>query len=271
MATQSLLAYLQNAQQDIPRAREPPGADQAVSRNTMSPRYNFEDIATNGVGVWTDFNITTVMQSFGTLLQSARLPADAYPGSPPPEVRSEHAVSARVFEYISPRIRRALRFTFNHMNATNQMGGRTQVFWDVGELARLPDTYKPDLSFFDGSIPLPANRPNRLPGDIKPSAKWTFEMGTDANALKRREFRQVLSQVNYYMFQHGARYGYILTERELVAVKRLTSAHRPAHLELSQPIPWIQRGTEGAPQMSILLALWYLGMLASSDADWPIA
>lgn len=64
------------------------------------------------------------------------------------------------------------------------------------------------------------------------------------------------------MRQHNARYGYILTNTELVAVKRLEGGGR---LAVSTPMPW--RGG-GVGELSVLLALWYLGMLAAEDATW---
>lgn len=41
------------------------------------------------------------------------------------------------------------------------------------------------------------------------------------NMMHRNQYKQVLSQVKFYMHQHNARHGFILTNAELVAVKRL--------------------------------------------------
>jgi hypothetical protein len=82
-------------------------------------------------------------------------------------------------------------------------------------------------------------------------------------ATSIEEFRQALSQVNYYyMKQHHARYGYILTDRELVAMQR---RDRNGNLDLSSRIPWSRQGTAQQPQSTVLLALWYLGMLAATN------
>lgn len=79
---------------------------------------------------------------------------------------------------------------------------------------------------------------------------------------ERREYRQVFSQLNWYLKQHRARYGFILTDEELVAVKRLDNN---GNLLLSQSIYWHVGGTANNPQLTVLLALWYLGMLAAQD------
>ena len=64
------------------------------------------------------------------------------------------------------------------------------------------------------------------------------------------------------MRQHNAQYGYILTDTELVAVKYLEGSGR---LAVSTAVPWT-RGGVGV--LSVLLALWYLGMLAAEDGSW---
>lgn len=79
------------------------------------------------------------------------------------------------------------------------------------------------------------------------------------------EFKQVLSQVNFYMKQHHARYSFILTDRELVAIRRLD---RNGNLELSASIPCTTKGTASQPRLTVLLGLWYLGMLAANDQGW---
>lgn len=37
----------------------------------------------------------------------------------------------------------------------------------------------------------------------------------------QNEFRQVLSQTNLYMKQHGGRYGFIVTDQEFMAIEQL--------------------------------------------------
>ena len=82
---------------------------------------------------------------------------------------------------------------------------------------------------------------------------------------RRREYLQVLSQLHRYMRDHGSRYGYILTEQELVCVRAASDEEgRPIFgcLDVSVPINWNQ---QGQGRFTISLALWYLHMLAKSD------
>jgi len=128
------------------------------------------------------------------------------------------------------------------------------------------DNYVPDIAFFDPTLPA-GTRPNRAPGDIKPSYMWSRDQGNSPSASARTEFKQVLSQVNFYMKQHHTRYSFILTDREFVAVRRLD---RDGNLELSDSIPWNATGTDASPCLTVLLGLWYLGMLAAHGQDWVL-
>jgi hypothetical protein len=85
------------------------------------------------------------------------------------------------------------------------------------------------------------------------------------------------------MEQNQARYGFVLTDRELVVIRRSTGQDgRPilGNLELSKPIRWNSGMpaydiTSRNPQarkvrLTVPLALWYLGMMASDDEDWGL-
>jgi hypothetical protein len=66
---------------------------------------------------------------------------------------------------------------------------------------------------------------NRVPGDAKLSRKITREMFPPDGkrfrpASKNVEARKVLNQIHGYMDQHEARYGYIVTDQELICFRR---------------------------------------------------
>ncbi|ODH12612.1 hypothetical protein ACO22_08093 [Paracoccidioides brasiliensis] len=64
------------------------------------------------------------------------------------------------------------------------------------------------------------------------------------------------------MNQHNSRYGFLVTNQELVAIRKLDEN---GNLELAQPILWTTGGTATQPRLTVMLALWYIGMLASHD------
>lgn len=80
--------------------------------------------------------------------------------------------------------------------------------------------------------------------------------------IEQHQYKQVLAQVNFYIHQHNAQYSYILMNTELVAVKSLEGS---GCLVVSTAVPWT---CGGVGELSVLLALWYLGMLAAEDTSW---
>ncbi|EDP49851.1 hypothetical protein KXW98_007105 [Aspergillus fumigatus] len=254
MATQSLLHYLSIALPAIPIQ----GA--APSRNTTNPRYGPDDITE--VVTWQEFNYANILQQYGAILNAKQIRPDPFP-SPPAAIRDEPQFHLRFAEMVLPRVRRALRAGFEQLAPQLPARQLSQITFDGGSAAALLDQFKPDTAYVvvGGNY---ANSTNRGPGDLKVSWKWKSSLRFSRVEADQNEYKQVLSQVNFYMKQHGARYGYILTNTEFVAVKRLNSNGR---LAVANPIPWTS-GSIGQP--SVLLGLWYLGMLVAENNNWAL-
>lgn len=126
-----------------------------------------------------------------------------------------------------------------------------------GDQSKIISQSRPDIAYYEVAVKS-GTSPNRSPGVIKPSWKWNTPMAASPVAKTRKEYRQALSQVNWYMNQHNARYGFLLTNRELVAIRRLDENG-------NLPIPYTRGGTAEHSELTVLLALWYLGMLAAND------
>jgi hypothetical protein len=256
----SLLQYLQAG---------PPAltvGDPAESRdNTTNQKYSHEDI--NYVGNWINFYLNTIMTRYQPLLNATRIQPDPMSTTLPHAIRAEIALRDRFAYYLQVRVRRALRSGFQQLLANHALGNRTIVSFGEGEQAQTVDNYIPDTAYFAENDPQVTTRVNRAPGDLKPSFKWSLGLRNSLNDREQREFKQALSQVNWYMKQNNARFGFILTDRELVAIRRLDDDGR---LELSQSIPWATQGNAAQPRLTVLLALWYLGMLASDETQWRL-
>ncbi|KKZ67176.1 hypothetical protein EMCG_07121 [[Emmonsia] crescens] len=65
-------------------------------------------------------------------------------------------------------------------------------------------------------------------------------------------------------YRHNARYGFVLTDTELVPIRRLDAN---GNLLVARAIPW---EVAGPGRLTILLGLWYLGMLGAADDDWQL-
>ncbi|KAJ9301958.1 hypothetical protein DTO271G3_824 [Paecilomyces variotii] len=245
----SLLAYLQHGFVSLP------------TRNKRNKLYGARDI--NHVGDWLGFNLFSIQQQFGTVLAAAQIP-DEPSNLVPRTINSESAVRCRIDAYLTNRIVRAFQCGFTLMSSTYQMAGRTALNYEVSTTGEGLQNDSADIAIFDPSRPAIFRR-NRAPGIVKPSWKWSLDQRNSVDPKLQIEFKQVLSQLNFCMKENYARYGFVLTEIELVAVRRLD---RNGNLEVSASIPWTTFSTEFKPKLTVLLGLWYLGMLASNDQDW---
>ena len=254
MATQSLLHYLTVA---LPTLRL---QDTVPGRNTTNPKYGADDISQ--IVPWPEFNYGTIIHRYGNVLNQKQIRIDPF-YSPPRPIRDEPQFSIRCNDLVYPRIRRALRAAFEFLGPQLNAQHLSEVTIDGGSAAEIIDQFRPDMAFtiVDGSY---ATNANRAPGDIKVSWKWYSAWRHEAHPYLQREYNQVLAQVNFYMKQHGARHGAILSDKEFVAVKRLNAN---GCLAVAEPIAWSDGG-EG--RLSVLMGLWYLGMLAAEDNNWAL-
>lgn len=242
----SLLHYLQRGLEALPVID-----NNQSKENTRNALYQARDIGSTAL--WQNFNIASVLQQFGPLLAAARIQAEPHGTSPPEVVAAEIDIRIGVGEYVRPFVRRALRCGFESLAGSPQMTNLTAVMMASGRNAQVIESFEPDFAVFDPTVEMPKDRPNRLPGDAKPSYKWEWALQHSPSPFSRKEFRQALSQVKFYMTQHQAKYSFILTNRELVAIQRLDDSRA---LLLSNPIPWSASGSEEDPQMTVLLGLW---------------
>ncbi|PYI09834.1 hypothetical protein BO78DRAFT_307386 [Aspergillus sclerotiicarbonarius CBS 121057] len=254
MATQTLLQYLSISLPTLPLQRV------SRSHNTTNSQYNHRDITQ--ILPWPEFNYDSIIQEYGLVLNSSWITPQPFM-SPPAAIRDEALLQMRWADMIQPRLRRALRASFEQLAAAVQAGQLTPIQYDGGSTAELVNNFKPDTAFVVLGSDY-ATSPNRGPGDMKVSWKWNSEMLHSTEVADQIEYRQVLSQVNWYMRQHKSHYGYILTNTEFVAVRRVEETN--GRLALATPIPWSAGGPE---QLSVLLGLWYLAMLTSRN-DWSL-
>lgn len=250
----SLLQYLQLGPPALPVS------DYRHPEDNTSTSYSGADI--EHIGRWTDFDLGTIMEQYRPLLMQTQIQHEPMPGSPPMPINSQISVRRRFTLYLESRVRRALRQSFQQLAARNQLGRRHILSFAEGDQAGVIDDCVPDIAYFATDVP-PLGRSNRAPGVIKPSYKWSTALRNSALGGDRDEFMQGLSELNFYMDQHNAHYGFLLTDRELVAIRKIGVGR----IELSDSIPWTAQGNAAQPRLTVLLSLWYLGMLAADDQN----
>ncbi|KAK3632699.1 hypothetical protein LTR56_016169 [Elasticomyces elasticus] len=112
----------------------------------------------------------------------------------------------------------------------------------------------------------------RVVGVVKSWEQWNSGMrsGRPADQMK---YLQGLAQLQRFMREHGTRYGFIMTEIEVVCVRAggppSESTTKPlfGFVEVATPVRIATSGVDqdGMPNMTAGLALWWLHMLARED------
>jgi hypothetical protein len=90
------------------------------------------------------------------------------------------------------RVRQALRAAFQHLATVGQMNGSTALKFGLGDFAKVIDGFRPDTAYFVSTLPSTTG-PNRAPGDIKLSWKWSTAMASHRIPGYYTEYCQVLS------------------------------------------------------------------------------
>ncbi|KAI9815242.1 MAG: hypothetical protein M1827_002722 [Pycnora praestabilis] len=207
---------------------------------------------------WSDFNLETINEIPGLMaLLQAEVP-DTEQALPKPssgihhQPASESGLHQLYSDFYLPKVTAAL--------AASQ--GRTHISMRDGQSTsrKQPDfvsSYKDDVSktFF-------GDKRGRVVGLVKSFDRWNTGMRNELPNLKV-QYLQGLAHLHHHMREHGCRYGFIMTEIELVCVRAGTDdVPYFGYLELA---PTIQMRTQGRGQITACLALWYLHMLAKEE------
>jgi hypothetical protein len=273
---------------------EPGPRPQLVSRSvTEANRRDFGWWDIRNLRHWEDFHYQTVhnIEGFSSLLN---VPIDEstlpHPVATTVAPDTEYSLRDVFAEYFATRVNASLRQTLGshhlHMRANNSA---------TGNLCPRPDF----ISHYDGDVlkTLRGEARGHLVGIVKSYEDWNSAMRR-GNAPTQVKYLRGLAQLHRIMREHGCRYGFIMTEIELVCVRAGARDHdyvnsrrqgiaphidegpKPVfgQLEISASIPLSATGidpTTGQAQMTVGLALWYLHMLAKDkplpgQAPWKI-
>ncbi|OAR02972.1 hypothetical protein LLEC1_07109 [Akanthomyces lecanii] len=111
MATVRLLDFLQND----------PNPFQYYHRgqsDTTTTNQAFEITTVQTVHDWPEFNLQTIMNHCGHLLQNVLIAMDVHPSTPCPPFAAEDGLREHIATYVDRPIRRALARTFGHIAAS---------------------------------------------------------------------------------------------------------------------------------------------------------
>lgn len=258
-ANTSMLEYLTQ------RNPTPSLTQRAVEANRSDKPHMWYDV--RNVKAWTDFNIGTISAIPG-LLELLKVKVTLRQLPTPGKVNLNPESPAQLAEmcgnFHSVKVNAALKLALGDQYMSMRtlraaVGGRQQP--------EFVSNYQSDIEktiFGDGR--------GRVVGIVRCWDQWDSGM-RNGDAMKKIKYLEGLSTLHRFMREHGCRYGFIMTEIELVCVRAggppSDSSNVPlfGYLEVAQPIRVETHGTteEGNLQMTTDLALWYLHMLAKEQ------
>jgi hypothetical protein len=251
-----------------------------VRRVTSAPRgiHNHFWWDVRNLRSWTDFNISTLLSipSLPELLKIS-IPTSCLPEPQRQNLQPEtegqlHDICAN---YYSTKINSALSIaqgsTHMMMRACKPLAGARQ---QPEFVSNYPSDYEKTI-FGDSR--------GRVVGLVKCYDQWNTGMRSESPP-KQVLYLQGLAHLHRVMREHGCRYGFIMTEIELLCVRcggpssaasidpttvnAQTGTPIFGYLEVSAPISLSTSGMHpetGDMQMTAGLALWYLHMLAKEN------
>ncbi|SMY20974.1 unnamed protein product [Zymoseptoria tritici ST99CH_1A5] len=215
---------------------------------------------------WTDFNINTISTIPG-LLDLLQVDVSASSLPVPSKVNTSPETPAQLAEICAShhavKVNAALKLAQGDKHIAmrtlrSQPGARQQPEFVANYQS-------------DGEKTIYGDGRGRVVGIVKSYDQWNsgYRHGSPIDKVKYLEH---LAHLHRFMREHGTRYGFLMTEIELVCVRMggpPTEDNVPlfGFLEVSTPIQISAHGTgEGEqPKMTAGLALWYLHMLAKEQ------
>jgi len=274
----TLLGYL-TQENAVPETKESSTVDiKFSSKNTTHHSYPVP----SAIKRWKEFKIDTIRRLFGREVDNVLMrqydALKTYPEPPKNSQPIDHETKLTDFFKESTRlvVSEGLRISAKPLISQD-------VRMELGKEGKLVygPTFKPDWA---GLSDIQSTN-NILPGDTKVSWKWkSKDLGKILAAGKvNRPVNKLwpIRQLLHYCICSHARYGYIITDEELVVMRvgiKENSQRRGSEEELRAcvhdralvELKAIPRGVSGGENLTVNLALWALHILAANNGllDW---
>ncbi|KAL8715673.1 MAG: hypothetical protein Q9225_006326 [Loekoesia sp. 1 TL-2023] len=253
---------------------------------------------------WTDFKLSSLDAACGGLLKKTlecEFPLVNHPDVPEfpdCQIHDENCLTILLSKWNQSVVNRALEAV--HKYAAERFsdravymcpgghGGGRQEKQKKGEIKLYPDWAGVFQSNNEQYVPRQnVKRKTVLPGETKLSSKWTVSMFQRKTAIFGAKATQnhclPIAQIYTYCRNSNARYGYLITDQELVAVRIDEISPSPAGSKgavsdprkentilLYKAIPWSdveQTDAENSNSMTINLALLALHLVAARQSE----
>lgn len=302
---ESLLDYLKHQSPPLSVSRPEKNKETATKDNTKNSQY----IAPRYIKRWEDFNLANLVEMYSQVLGHEQ-ERPSCPAIDPifRDVWNEDAVGSFICDWNSRVVCHALGETQEQLGQTERMWMVRGCFAQKVESPSRP--YGPDWAGIctleeepQKNIEDRGQKKSLLPGDTKISTKWNFCDGLEDGTIKegktefptdrRPSWFLPVVQIFTYCYRLKARYGYLITDKELLAVRVGPSPEAPRQNgPVSRYLPENQTRNHGLLEFAsfrwvhdkkkdlgaatstssgeedifpVNLALWWLHLLAAKD------
>ena len=204
--------------------------------NTTNGAWKTPDV----IGMWEDFDFDTLRTSYEGVLQKALDQQyhnlTVHSGIAPfpfCEIHDEDSLDALLVKWNQSMVSDALAMAQDFLQGHLGLAHPEQVFMVRGGQAEYPEVQarsrpvahaklRPDWAGVQRVQRCSSRAENMLPGDTKVGGKWSsfnIEVGPTAEAHMDNDWIEPLKQVYTYCMETESRYGYIITEKELVVLR----------------------------------------------------
>ncbi|KAK3067153.1 hypothetical protein LTR53_016142 [Teratosphaeriaceae sp. CCFEE 6253] len=217
---------------------------------------------------WDDFNVSTITAIDG-LWQLLQTPVGRSDLPEPSRVNTSPETPAQLVEAL------ALHHAVKTNAALKVAQGEKHIAMRALKVAPGPRQQPEFVSSYqsDAEKTIYGDGRGRVIGVVKCYDQWNSGM-RKGSLSQQTKYLLGLAQLQRFMREHGTRYGFIMTEIEIICVRAggapsaTTAKPLFGYVEVSTPIPVATagRGANGAPRMTAGLALWWLHMLAREQS-----
>ncbi|KAL8350701.1 hypothetical protein RB601_001034 [Gaeumannomyces tritici] len=263
--TRTLLSYLSSA-------NPAPALVRTISFPLRDPHTKHFWWDVRQVRPWTSFNASSVLALPGAAaLLSMPVPASLLPSAPVTQrhPETEAALHAAYASFYLPKLNAALALSSDRplqLSVPTKSGAAGASSSECAFVANVSGESSSAAAIFGGKPT------GRVVGLVKSFDRFNTGMRVEGN-IKRVEYLRGLAHLHHVMREHGCRYGFILTEIELVFVRNgAEGTPHFGYLEVGSTQLAAQGGDEDAgnglssPSLTACLALWGLCMLAGDEA-----
>ena len=226
-SAQTLLGYLSRPNPHLTSSSCAPGTVTGSNKKQANPWDVPKDIVR-----WEDFDFNALESIYGGALhdlleRSLALEDFTIPAIPFCQICDENSLDSLIVKWNQSVVSSALSASQSHLETRLKTG---KIYMVKGGQALWPSDDKhqlrPDwaaIKACDGIDRIAPDASNILPGETKLGRKWSSIKMNPGEKLEESDFKkawlQPMSQIFTYCVRNNALYGYILTDKELVAVR----------------------------------------------------